>query len=556
MSIGTSVAAQAHDVFQKQDLQVTRLPAPNKGIDTRSAIGKMSMDHCIYAFNLVPHEYGMRVRDGYREWATGLTDGGTQYGVHTLIVFDGTVTEPSDNRLFAVTNEGIWDITVVDTPVLKYAFVIDTTANAGYGVYAHYIERDGTEYLYYADSKNGLFQYNAATDIWAPATGITGPDLTKVDFVVVHKQRIWLIEQDSNIGWYLPVASAAGTATEFFFGPKFNHGGKLKALINWSVDGGGGVDDYLVAVSSAGDVIPYRGSDPSIVQGPDILGGWTVVGTYFIGKIPEGKKFFSEYSGEMYILSSFGLISMSDLLRGVDPADVSADSLTFPIASIIRNEMSQTYEQYGWEPVFLPSQGVLLIQSPFNVATGKYIQFSMNLTLQSWGIWRDVPMTAFVEWDTTVYFGTADSRVCVMDVPVDNILIDTNDPEAAGAAIQFSILTGFSDAGAPGLFKIPQYVRCDFLSGALVAYNTRFVFDYEIEEQSIPIPPLPTHGSGTWNVGLWDQAIWGSGTLVPVTKTQGGAGIGRVMAIAVQGKVTNRTRFLSMDAMWKQGGPL
>lgn len=554
MSIGAGVAAQAHDIVQAPIVNGTRLPAPNKGIDTRAALGRMAEENCIYAFNLVPTEQGMRVRDGFREWQIDVEDIGTPFGVHTLIVFDGTVTTPSDNRLFAVTNEGIFNVTDEGaTPILEIAFTADTTKDAGYGVYAHYIEKDGDEFLYYADSKNGLFEYDATLDTWTQATGITGPNLLVIDFVVVHKQRMWLVEQDSNIGWYLPIASANGAATEFFFGPKFPHGGKLKALINWSVDGGIGLDDYLIAISSSGDVVPYQGSDPSTIEAPGTTGGWAVRGTYFIGKIPEGKRFFSEYSGELYMLSSFGLIAMGDLLRGVDPTDIAAVSLTFPIASVIRRELLDNSEAFGWEPVFVPSQGTLLIQAPRNPRTGRHIQYAMNLALQGWGIWRDVPMTAFVEWDNRMYFGTLDSRVMVMDVPRDNILLDTGNPNAGGTPIEFSLLSSYSDLNSPGKYKIGQYVRGDFLAGVSVNYNTKIIYDFVVAEQILALVPSATDPVATWDISLWDAGIWGSGELIAQSRLQGAGGHGRTMAVAMRGQAVDFTRFLGFDVLWTEG---
>jgi hypothetical protein len=377
--------------------------------------------------------------------------------------------------------------------------------------------------------------------------------LTKVAFVMVHKQRLWLVEQDSAIGWYLPIASKNGIATEFFFGSKFTHGGELSALINWSVDGGAGLDDYLVAVSSAGDVIPYTGSDPSIVTG---VNGWSAKGTYYIGKIPAGRRFFSEYSGELYLLSSFGIISMSDLLRGVESRDTSEMSLTFPIAGVLRRELRKTYSEFGWEPTFLPSAGYLAINSPYDPATGVDLTFVMAITLEAWGFIRDVPAQVFAEWDTRVFFGTADNRVCVMDVARDNVLIDTADPLAQGVPIKFSMLGAYSHANAPGRFKRGQLVRADFLSELELTFRTKILYDYQLNEVFYPIGGLPENITGVWDVGLWDEVVWGQGFPSNRHKLQGSGGMGRVMAIAIQGEAVDTAKLMSFDVLWVDGGPI
>ena len=125
--------------------------------------------------------------------------------------------------------------------------------------------------------------------------------------VVAHKQRIWFLEEDSTTGWYLGIGSIAGEVSPFYFGAKFRHGGRLAGLFNWSVDGGAGVDDFLVAVSQAGDVLPYQGSDPSSDD-------WQLRGSYFIGEVPNTPTFGTEQGGELFLLSSFGVSSLNDLL--------------------------------------------------------------------------------------------------------------------------------------------------------------------------------------------------------------------------------------------------
>ena len=551
--IGVSRQAQGFTQPQEQKLQITTLPAPNGGVDARAALGNQELDNSIYSYNVVPNELGMTVRSGYREWCTGLDNGASNQGVRTIIVFDGSVTEPSDNRLFAITNEGIWDITTYNAPVFTAAAFPDTTGEAGYGVFCHYTDEAGEDFLFYADSVNGLWEYTASSGVWAASTGIIGPDSTKVAFIMIHKQRLWLVEQDSTVGWYLPIASKNGQATEFFFGAKFTHGGELFALINWSVDGGIGLDDYLVAVSSAGDVIPYQGGDPSITTGAD---AWNTRGTYFIGKVPQGRRFFSEYSGELYLLSSFGVIAMSDLLRGVDSRDNSHKSLTFPISIYLRKALFETSEQLGWEPEFLPSRGLLLINSPRNNTTGKEIQYSMNIATEGWGLFRDVPSQVFAEWDNRIFFGTLDNRVCIMDTPRDDVLIDQNDPLADGKPILFSLLSAYSDAGAPGRFKRGQMVRADFISELDIAFRSKILYDYEIGEKFYPITGLPEESVGAWDIGVWETSVWGAGEPINKNKLQGTSGMGRMLAIAIQGEAVDTARLLSFDVMWLDGGPI
>ena len=213
---------------QENSLQVTVMPAPTKGIDARAPTGNMPSDVCIYTYNLMPAEYGMLLREGYREWCIGL--GGT--GVHTLIPFKGSIKGGSDDKLFAITNEAIWDVTTYDSPTSVWTMG-SSQLGSGHGVFTHYLDQGGDDFLYYADGVNGLLRYNGDSaavnpDTWAAATGITG-ELTPggvplvlgaVIFVTTHKQRMWLAEEGKSYAWYLGSNANSGPAEPFHFGGK------------------------------------------------------------------------------------------------------------------------------------------------------------------------------------------------------------------------------------------------------------------------------------------------------------------------------------------------
>ena len=288
-----------------------RFPAPIGGMDTRVSFSSNNPNVCLYCYNLVPSEYSLRVRDGFREWQIDILG-----EVGTIIPFDGKDDSLINDKLFVATTDGIYDVTEVGgTPVKKVDFN-DKSFDAGKGTFTNYLSSADDQFIYYADSKNGLFRYTADTDEWLPADDLDFPGIPEgvasINFVVVHKLRIWFGVSNSAIAYYLEIDAIQGTTTPFNFGIKFKHGGNLIGLYNWTVDGGDGVNDYLIAVSRAGDVLPYVGSDPSQ---PD----WSLVGTYFIGQMAKGHRAASQYGGITAFLSTFGITEMSYLLRGVDP---------------------------------------------------------------------------------------------------------------------------------------------------------------------------------------------------------------------------------------------
>ena len=535
----------------RRTAQVTRVPAPILGIDSRAALSKGDPDTCIYTYNLQPYEYGMRVRKGYREWQVDIeTAPDMGLGVRTVIPFDGVERSNVGDRLFAVTNEGIWDVTVFGgTPVLKVAFAIATSV-AGYGTYSHYTGDNENDVLFFADSANGLFEYDADTDTWAQATGITGPAITNISFVVLHKQRLWMFEENSTSAWYLGVGSQSGQATEFFFGSKFRHGGHLAGLFNWSVDGGAGLDDYLIAISNAGDVLAYAGDDPS-------LDDWSLRGSYFIGQIPRGVNFAAEHAGELLILSSLGLINMNQLLQGSDSVDTMAGQTNTAAGKIsmnIRDAIRPTLDIDGWTIRTAPSEAALIITRP-KIASKPHRQFYFNYVIGGWGIWHDVPMTTYDSWRGNIAFGTADNRMCYMDVNVDNLQLDPPDPLHNGDDINFSILSSFQSYELDGVYKKVKLIRPDFVTTSPVSSSSVARYDYDISEA---LHGLPTASGekATWDDGIWDKAIWAGGLPEGQSVIKGSWGYGRYVAIATKGKTRGDTRLVGWDVIFSSGGPL
>jgi hypothetical protein len=527
-----------------------RYPAPVQGIDIRQSLGSGDLNHCVYTYNLLPFEYGMRVRFGYREWQIGVDDG-VNLGIHTLVPFDSAEEDDVGDKLFAVNNEGIWDVTSFDTTPVQDVVFADQSAKAGYGTYAHYVSDAGDDILFYADAKNGLHRYTASTGLWTIPTDITGVDVTKVKFIVAHKQRIWMVEESSTSAWYLGVGSIAGAATQFFFGSKFKHGGTLEGLFSWTVDGGAGVDDMLVAISHAGDVVVYQGSDPS-------LDDWEVRGGYYVGELPNTPRFASEQGGELYILSAYGLSSMNDLLQGVDSntlqADLDGTTIAAKIAGLIRDKMKTGINLDGWDVSMIPSQGGMLIQIPTE-GSAAALQYYYNFSTQGWGIWRGVPMTCFEEYEDSVFFGTLDGRVCRMDVPLDNIKLDDSNPLDVGDAIEFSILTAFNSMGQDGVFKRVKLIRPDFVAQEEPEHSSVARFDFDVSEAiDFQLYDPVRFPVGNWDVNNWDEAIWGSSTGLTFPTIGGAWGTGRYVAIATKGTTRSVTRLVGWDIIFDAGG--
>lgn len=538
----------------KQVNRTFRFQAPIKGIDSRVSVSTADPFHCLYTFNLVPFDYGMRVRQGYREWVTGV-DLGASVGINTMIPFEGVLEDGAQDRLFAVTNEGIWDVsTSGGVPTIKATF-LNQSPQAGYGTYTHYVDGSGDDLMYYADSRNGLFEYDPVADTWDVATGITGPVLANVNFIVSHKQRLWMCEENSQSAWYLGVGSNSGVATEFIFASKFKHGGALVGLFNWSVDGGDGIDDFLVAVSRAGDVLPFKGEDPSSAA------TWSLVGTYYIGKIPVGPNFGTEHGGELFLLSAYGIVGMNALLKGVNTPysfagsveGSSADNISSKISGWLRERLVRTIDQYGWTVRVTPSDGSFIVNTVAEPGF-QQLQFVYNISTGAWGQWRDVPMRGYDNYLGFVVFGDVDNRILYMDATIDNAQLIPPEGRPNGDGIRFSILTGYNGLGADGIYKRVKLIRPDFIVKGTPTFNCQARYDYDIAETTSASASVIA--AGGWDSALWDVDVWGTDAFEGFNGIQGAWGHGRYVAIAMAGESRTDTRFVGWDILFDVGGAL
>jgi hypothetical protein len=523
------------------------IPAPTKGVDSRVSLAAGNLSVCPYTYNIMPDEAGMRVRFGYREYVLDI-ESSISHGVGTMIPMEGIAG--ADDKLFCATNEGIWDVTAYNTaPTLKVAFTANNTADAGFGTAVNYVDQAGAQFIYYADNLNGLWFYTVSTDTWAAVTNITGIDETTICGIVVHKLRVWVFARNAASAWYLGINAITGAATEFVFGGKFTRGGYVAGMYNWTLDGGAGVDDYLVIASSAGDALMYQGEDPSASS------TWSIVGTYDIGAAPVDYRAGLEYAGELFILTGYGLVSMDEILRGSEAENPETSDLAFKIAKVLQQSMIGLRNIKGWNPIFFPAEGLIILVSPVQT-DGTYIQYVLDLTTRGWGYWRGLPILSAGVWQNKLYFGTVDDKIMVMDVHKDNILITPpSAPSPNGNPIEYSILHSSSDMGSPGIMKRGAFIRPNFRADYAPVIDTKILYDYNLAEFSAVLAQ-PSSSVGIWDTGVWNTATWGSGASTAWGSATGGDGIGRSLAVAIRGSSTAPTVLISTDVMWNTGGML
>ena len=529
---------------QRSRLNLGHIPAPIGGINTVSPGVEMPKSDCIYAWNVIGAEYGLRPRLGWREWCTGLN--GEQ--VRSLLPFTGSTKSGSNNRLFAATTSGIWDVSASSaTPTQVVTFGVQN-ADSGYGASTVMVTAAG-HFLCYCDEANGYYVYTESTATWTQG-GLGGNPVTGVDpatlvFVLAWKNRLWFVEGDSGRAWYLGIGAVTGAATSFTFGNRFKYGGDLRCLANWSYDGGTGMDDSLVAVSGGGDLVIYQGTDPASAATFALQGVW------YVGGVPVGRRLTTDIGGDVLVMSSLGLVPLSKLVTGLVLYDRS-QYRTAKIANLFNQVMAATSTLPGWAMRVHPQDNALVVLVPtaVNQAAEPMV---MSLSTQGWSRYRDMPIGVCAEpWGGDFYFGTQDGRVCIAYGYVDGVTLAT--PTTGYTPIDCSLLTAYTNLGSPSMKRVKTIAVTTVSQGGNVSMNVRAKYKWDTTEIDRPTATA-TAGASSWDSGLWDSALWG-GSYTPQRQVFGAYGMGPEAAIGLRWASSSRMSLTGIDVSFETGGPL
>lgn len=522
-------------------VQALTVPASVGGVNTLDALMQVPPTDCLYTYNLMPAERGLLLRKGYREWATGCGTG----DVRTVLSYESPSQSAANDRLWAVTNEGIYNVTAYGTtsPVKDVTFS-STADPAGYGVKCEFTNDASTHYLFYADGLNGIYMYEEGVG-WSVPTGWfyedgSAFDVADVVFVMVFKSRIWVILEDSDDAYYLPVASIAGTLTKFTFGAKMEHGGDLMGLWTWSVDGGAGLDDLLIGISRGGDVFVYQGNDPQLQD-------FGLIGSWFIGRTPNSRRLVQSYGSQMYMLSTYGVTALQDLLRGTPTLDKDR-SPSAKVNKPLRQAIAQSTSASEWSLAIHPADGFMQIVTPI-VGTEEPVQYSQNLNTAAWGYWEGVPMICADTWAGEYYFGGAGGKIYQYFGTADGATIAGD----AGSAIEYRILTAFQPTNNHATYKRVNMIRTLAISTPFESFNVKAIYDYK-EGTIIPLSSdaLAEYGA-IWDTSVWDEAGWDY-TTEGRSFFKGASGLGRTYAVGMRGKANARIEIVGWDTLYTEGG--
>ena len=474
-------ALRAKGSARSQTSSVDSYAAPVGGWNARDSLATMKHTDAITLQNWFPRSSYVEFRGGYASHATGLTGIAKTLAVHSSLA--GT------RKMFALTDSGIYDVSAagaVGASVLARTNSKHQANTFGDGTYNWLIACNGVDKPAY---------YNGTT--WTAVDGITSPALTGVTtttivFSLTFKGRLIFLVKDSLSFWYLAAGAAGGALTAFDLSGEFTRGGYLMACATWTRDGGSGVDDYAVFITSEGEAAVYQGTNPNSST------TWAKVGSYSIGR-PLGRRCVTQYGADCVITTENGVFPLSALLANGDE-ERNKFALSYKIQSAMSEAARASGSLYGWKVTVFPKQDAMIVNIPVNEEVEQK-QYVMNTVTKAWCNFTNWNAEDFAVFNGELYFSHSTA--------VYKAWTGTDD---AGSNISFYGKQAFSDFGTPKTKQCKMFMPILAVTGD-VTYLADIDVDFEDGNISTTASYTVLAGA-TYDAALYDVAYWAYNTKI------------------------------------------
>lgn len=443
------------------------LPAPIKGLNVRDSLANMEAEYAITMDNYIPLDTKVALRPGYVEYVK--TDG----KVGTLVEYK----TGEKNHFIAISGGKAYNISS-QSNAYAYENVVfsDNYCRAQqYKNYLYFVNGNDVPKVYYIDSE-GVEHF----ENW----GFTHELLNsiRVANVSVSKQRLWFVEKGTLRVWYPEDAgNIAGALNYFDFAQVARFGGELVAVANWTQDGGQGIDDLTVFITSEGEALVYSGSDINNAA------NWELKGSFKVSR-PIGYNCLVAYQGDVIIISEDGYIPLSKALP-LDRANASQFAFSDAIRGLVLERTAKNANKSGWQGIIYGRGGYGLFNVP---VSNQYEQHVINVSTGAWCRFTNIRALCWGEYNRRLYFGSDDGIYLFDEGHSDN-----------GMQICGEIEQAFNDLGTGSIKKVqllnPRTKSTS--SYALVIYT-----NMDMESRKINYQENITSESGS----KWDKVKWSS----------------------------------------------
>jgi hypothetical protein len=347
---------------------------------------------------------------------------------------------------------------------------------------------------------------------------ITGPPGSPVEHglsltqVWKYRRRLFFIQGRSMDAWHLDIDAVGGLLKQIPLSGAFTKGGYLLFGCAWSVSAGDGIDDKCIFVTSEGEIAVFTGTNPTDAA------NWKQQGRYQISR-PMGKNAWLNIGGDVLIITVDGIVPISQaLVKDITALEFSA--LTRSIHPLWSEEVLDKND-LPWSMCKWDEFGGLFVTTPGG-SVGDWRCFVANTVTGAWCRFTGWDALQFCSLSGNMFFGTQDGRIVQADV-LGKDYSSTRPPtpaqEGTGAwplrPYTCVHVGGWETFGGPPFTFTLRQARCSFNTRAsepFIPFMTACI-DYVIE-----VPPAPPAGPDFGPAEVWDEGLWGAGTVPPPTE--------------------------------------
>lgn len=427
--------------------------------------------------NIFPTETGCRIRGGAKKYATLSASATPVVGMFNY------VNNAGGERAFAATASAIYDITAVADPDAALTPVVSSLTNGDWQTIQ--VGTAGGDFLLAFNGHDNALLYDGST--WG-ATTITGVATSDISYAFTHQNRVWLLKDGSLDAYYLAPGLIGGAATLFSLKSVFKGGGYLLFGGTWSMDAGDGPDDYCFFVSSTGEVLLYRGTDPAAID------TFSQVGRYQLGE-PLGRRAWMVSGGDVIIATSDGAVPLS--------AAFNKDPAALQLSAVSRNIEPDWRAQYKarlaapWQMLKWPAQSMGVVSLP-HTSTDP-VALVVNLETGAWCRYTGWDIQAMTTRGDHAYFGDSSGVVYQMETGG----WDGDQPYVAQLAY------AFEELGGRGRGVSVHQTRAILLSSAEIDPKLSIGVNYQLTFPAAPNAVTSDTPPALWGTAIWGQSKWG-----------------------------------------------
>src|SRR5882724_2427992 len=485
------------------DVQSKVIPVPTDGWDAISPLASMDPKRAPILNNWIPRPGWVELRQGYFPWV--LLDALTT-PVETLMVRRAQGGE----QMFAA-GSSIYDVSVngVNT-------VVVSGLNSARWQYVNFTPVLGTTVIQLVNGVDTLRQYNGTTWSVPAITGLpSGLTTAAITNIHAQKRRLWYVLGNGSGGGstvcaFMPTDAITGAiAGTLDLGANWTKGGYLLDITDWTVDGGNGPQDYMVFISSRGQISIFSGTDPTNAA------TFTLTGTFDISP-PISLRCATKIGSDVGLITQQGIVPLSQAL----PYDPSAER-SVAITARIQNAMAQAAQvglnMFGWQLISYAPQQLAILNVP-QTENSVQVQFVMNALKGAWCQFTGWNANCFEVFNNVLYFG---GNVGDINKAFDGST-DFTTPILADMQCAYNYFD------APGRLKRMTMAQPFISAGQTITPFISVDADFHVQTQNAPLQIF--NGGALWDVAVWDVDNW-FGTVIQTTSWISTDAMGHALAM-------------------------